>query len=316
MQFLDRTVLRLLDHDERAAILTPDVGSHVLSAAFVFGNVEVGNVTGVTVRSMELLPSAAERQPVEMTFFDPASMARWEASGELRPAYPHAVADARVELLLTTETRLAQSSVVRVDTESLDDLANLDAVDAQIVALDGALPAAPADLANRRFTVLKELMTNRFTQPDDLDIDAFMQRNNIETIDDLLAFLSEPKHTERVEVEIVVDGTSPSRIVNHRVIAAVRIEENPIARLHAVVEEVQTNRTVMAAAMESASVPAGMQDRAGVPVIVVFDVAALDDDDLPVPQGQDPQTPDEKRAARLAELQTRLTPVGIALAPI
>lgn len=315
MQFLDRTVLRLLDHDERAAVLTPNVGDRVLSAAFVFGNAEVGDVTGVTVRSLDLLPSAAERQPVEMTFFDPTSMARWEASGELRPAYPHAVADARVELLLTTETRLVQSSIVRVDTESLDDLANLETLDAQILALDGALPAAPADLADRRFTVLKELMHDRFTQPDDLDIDAFMQRHHISSIDDLLTFLSEPQHTERVEVEIVVDGTFPSRIVNHRVIAAIRIEENPIVRLHAVIEEVQANRAVMAA-MESASVPAGMQERAGVPVIVVFDAAALDDADLPIPQGQDPQTPDEKRAARLAELQTRLIPVGIALAPI
>lgn len=317
MQFIDRTLLRLADADERAAVLTPVVGNHLLAAAFVFGNVEVGEVTGVSVRDIELLPSVAERQTFEGAVIHPVSSMRWEGTASVRVAAPHAVVDARAELLLTTETRVADTAVERIETENLGDLADLAAVDARIVADDGTLPADPDALAARRFGALKTLLHERFTQPDDFEVDGFFAAKGIDTVDELMAYLSPPRHPERVEMDIVIDGTLPSRIVNHRVIAGIHIDEDPVARLHSVVDEIQVARGLLAEATEVARTPSGMTARTSLPFVLVFAEGALDDDDLPFPSGSPPPAdPAAQRAARLTELQARLTPLGIALAPI
>jgi hypothetical protein len=317
VQFVDRTLLRLADADERAAVLTPVVGNRLLAAAFVFGNVEVGEVTGVSVRDIELLPPVGEHQTFEGALMQPSNGMRWEAMATARVAAPHATVDARVELFLTTETRLADTSIERVDTEHLGDLADLAAVDSRIVADDGALPTDRDDLAARRFSALKMLLHERFSQPDDFEVDGFFAAKGIDTVDELLAYLSSPRHPERVEMELVVDGTLPSRIVNHRVIAAIHIDENPVARLHAVLDEIHVARGLMVEATEVVRTPAGMTARNGLPFVLVFDQSALDDADLPFPSGSPlPGDADAQRAARLAELQNRLTPFGLALAPI
>ena len=317
MQFLDRTLLRLTDATERTALLTPAVGDRLLHASFIVDNVEVGEVTGVSVRDVDLLPSVSERQMVDAAVIHPATGMRWEGTGAVRVMAPHATVDARVELLLTCETRLADTSVERVDTEHLGDLADLAAVDARIIADDGALPAEPEQLADRRFVALKTLLHERFTQPDDFEVDGFFEAKGIDTVDELLAFLSPPSNPERVEMELVIDGTLPSRIVNHRVVAGVHIEEDPIARLHATIDEIQVARALLLASTETARTPTGMTERTGLPFVLVFDEGALDDPDLPLPAGAPPPAnPAAELAARLTELQRRLTPLGIALAPL
>jgi hypothetical protein len=316
VQFLDRTLLRLTDATERSAVFTPAVGDRLLSAAFAFRNVEVGEVTGVSVRDIEILPAVTEHQQFNGTFMDPVSAMRWDASGQIGAVVPHAVSDARLDVLLTTETRIADTSVTRLESSSLEDLASLDAVDARIVAEDGSLPTAAGPLALRRFTALKGMLHERFTVPDDFDVDGFFERKHIDNVDQLLAFLSPPRHPERIEMELVIDGTLPSRIVNHRVVAATHIEENPIARLHATIDAIQVNRTLLVSAIEAARPPSGMEPRTALPFVLIFDAVSLDDDDLPFPTGVNPTTAPAKRNARLTELQTRLTPFGIALAPI
>ena len=317
MQFLDRSFLRLTDATERAALLTPAVGNRLLHAAFIVDNVEVGEVTGVSVRDVDLLPSVGERQTVDAAVTHPPTGMRWEAIGSVRVAAPHATVDARAELLLTCETRLADTSIERVETEHLGDLADLAVVDARIVADDGALPGDPQQLATRRFTALKTLLHERFTRPEDFEVDGFFEAKGIDTVDELLAHLSPPRHPERVEMEIVTDGTLPSRLVNHRVVAGIHIEEDPVARLHATVDEIQVARALLLAGTETARTPAGMTDRTGLPFVLVFDEGALDDADLPLPPGAPPPAgAAAQRAARLTELQRRLTPLGIALAPV
>jgi hypothetical protein len=316
VQFLDRTLLRLTDANERTSLFSPAVGNRVLEAAYIFHNVEVGDVTGVSVRDIELLPAVTERQNIDAAVIHPTTGMRWEASGTTGVLMPHAVADARIELFLTAETRVADTSVQRVETETLQDLADLDAVDARIVADDGVLPADETQLAQRRFSALKTMMHERFSQPDDFEVDSFFERKGITNVDALLAFLDTPHHPHRVELELVIDGTLPSRIVNHRVIAAVCIEENPVDRLHAVIQEIQVNRSALAKSTESAQAPSGMVDRTPLPFVLVFSDLALDDDDLPLPIGVNPADDAARRIARLNELQRRLVPFGIALAPI
>jgi hypothetical protein len=317
VQFTDRTLLRLTDATERAAVLSAAVGDRLLSAAFVFDAADVGEVTGVSVRDIEILPSVAERQVLEGAFHQPMNGVRWEGTASVRVGAPHATVDARAELFLTTETRVAETSVERVEIEHLGDLADVAAVDGRIVADDGALPADPEALATRRFGALKTMVHERFSQPDDFAVDSFFEARDVDTFDELLALLSPPRRPGRVEMELVIDGTLPSRIVNHRVITGVHIEQDPVARLHAVVDEIQVARTLMADATEVATAPSGMTDRTGLPFVLVFAEAALDDDDLPFPSGTPaPADPAARRAARLSELQRRLTPLGIALAPI
>lgn len=317
MQFVDRTLLRLADSAERAAVLTPAVGDRLLSAAFVFDSVEVGEVTGVSVRDIELLPSVAECQLLDGAFYQPMSGVRWEASASLRVGAPHATVDGRAELFLTTETRIAHTSVEDVQVEHLGSLADLGAVDARIVADDGALPGDEQALADRRFGALKTMLLERFTEPADFDVDRYFETKGVDGIEELMTFLSPPHHPARVGMELVVDGTLPSRIVNHRVITGVHIDEDPVSRLHAVVDDIQVARALMAEATEVARTPSGMIARTGMPFVLVFAEAALEDQDLPLPAGvPTPADPAARRTARLTELQRRLTPLGIALAPI
>lgn len=315
MRFLDRTILRLIDPTERASILTPTVGDRLLAAAFVFQNVEVGGVTGVSVRDVELLPSVVERRQLEGVFFHAATGNRWDGTAMIGTHIPKGAVDARIELFLTTETRIADTSVERVEVEALGEVADLAVVDARIIAEDGGLPNA-ALLGARRYAELKEMVHERFEEADEFDVDAFFERNGISNVEELLEYLLPPRYPQRVELELTVNGTLPSRIANHRIIAGVHIEENPVERLHAVIEEIQISRALLAANTETAQTPSGMLARAALPYLLVFAEPALDDDDLPLPAGVEAVTESDRRDARLRELQTRLQPFGVALAPV
>lgn len=316
MQFLDRTLLRLTDPAERLGVLTPAVGDRLLRAAYVFNSVEVGEVTGVSVRDVDILPAVHQPQRVDGAFMDQASGMRWEGTGTIGASPPLATAHARIEVLLTTETRVVDTSIQAVESDALHDLAEVDLVDARIVADDGALPGDPGALATRRFSALKTMVHERFAQPAEFDADGLFDTTGVDTFDELLAYLSPSGYAQHLRLDLVVDGTLPSHIVNHRVIAAVHIDEDPVARLKAVVQEIQTGRALMEAGTETAVPPRGMAARTGLPYMLIFAGDALDDDDLPVPVGSNPGTPAARRSARLTELQTRLQPFGIALATI
>lgn len=316
MELVDRTLLRLTDQTERSALLTPAVGDRLFRAAFVFSNVEVGQVTGVTVRDIELLPAVPDLQRFDATFAQLGESNRWETFGTLGTPRGRAAADARIEVLLTTETRVAETSIESVKAERLDDLADLGRVDARIVAEDGSLPAAAGTLATRRFTALRTMLLERFTQPADFDVDAFLETRGLDSIDSLVTYLSAPRHPERLELEMVIDGTLPSRVRNHRVVAAVKVGPDPVSHLREAVEEIRVARSLLEQATEAAVPPSGMTARSGLPFLLMFPATSLDDNDLPLPAGSSPGSAAARRDARLRELQRRLEPTGIALATI
>ncbi|WP_420451189.1 hypothetical protein [Ilumatobacter sp.] len=316
MDFTDRTLLRLTDDDERRAVLSPAVGTRILGAAFEFSNIEVGDVTGVTVRDIELLPAALASQRFDGLAREQSGSTQWEFSASLLATNPTSSAHARLELGLTTETRRADTSVERIEIESLSDLADLDQVDARIVTDDGSLPTDLDELDRRRLDELSEMLGERMTVPGDFNAELFLAARDISTLNGLMVALQEPQYTSRVELELVVDGSLPSSIQTHRVVAAAIIEPDPFNRLAELVERVQTGRAVMERSTETASPPGGMRSRVGLPYVVIIPMAALDDSDLPFVAGASPTTADAERASRLDELQRRLTPFGVALATV
>lgn len=102
MQFRDRTLLRLLDHVERAALLTTAVGDGLLAAAFAPKGAEVdggpdpgtgaavGPVTAVTARQVTLLPVAVARQRVDAQVHDVQTNHHWQVSAAIPQPIPHA----------------------------------------------------------------------------------------------------------------------------------------------------------------------------------------------------------------------------------
>lgn len=316
MQFIDRTLFRLADATESSEVFTPEVGSRVLAAGFVFNNVEVGEATGVTVRDVELMPAAARLQRFEGSFFHPTTGSRWDGTGSMLVTGTTSAAHARLELRITTETRIADTSVERIDFEAVNDLADVAVVDARIVADDGALPATATALGIRRFEALKKLLFERFTQPADVDIDQFIAKRGITTFDELIGAFQPPNHVARLELEMVVNGTLPPGIETHRVIAAAVIDDDPFAHVIDLVERIQLGRAALELASETAAPPQGMNARFGLPFVVIFPESVLDDGDLPMPSGANPGDDAQRRALRLSELQDRLVTFGIALAPI
>lgn len=316
MRFVDRALLQLAHPADRAAVLTPTVGDRLLGAAFEFRNVEVGPVTGVTIRDVELLPAVPDLRRFDATFAQVGGDLRWEVTGTLGATRGRAAADARIEVLLTTETRVAETTVTSVTTEGLQDVGDLDLVDARIVTDDGALPTDPQDLEDRRLATIKALLLERFSQPNDFDIDAFADARGLTTVPSMVGYLSSPRHPQRLELDLVIDGTLPSRVVNHRVVAGVLVDPDPVANLREAVEQVRIARSSLEPATEAAVPPSGMAARTELPFLLVCGEDAFDDDDLPLPQGTNPTTPAARRAARLDELQRRLQPTGIALAAL
>ena len=316
MDFLDRTLLRLLDPTERATIFTPAIGDRALSAAFEARNIEIGAATGVVARDVDLLPDATSLTELRGTVTDPMSGTRWDLQGSLDSANPTTAAHAIVDLRVTTEIRRAASSIESVDTAILAGLADAATVDARIVAEDGALPAGLEQLDRRRYVALKAELLDRLTIPGDVDIDVLGERLGGGTFTGLMAALGAPNHLTNVAVEIVVDGSLPAFVATHRVIAGVRIEEDPIAELLDVLERVKLGASALAGRVEPAPPPDGMVARRSLPFVVIFPEETLDDVDLPIPAGSNPGTALARRAAHLTELQTRLIRSGIALAPI
>ena len=315
MQFRDRTLLRLVDTAERAAILTADVGDRLLRAAYRFDHAAVGTVTGVAVRDASLLPTSWFPQRVEAQVLAPTSGTRWEAAAELRLADPTVGADAQLDVTLTTTVRGVTTEVTSVRTRSLAGVGAESDVDARIVTEDGALPAGEAALATRRFTALRDIVRDELSTAAEVDLDATLEQSGVTTYADLRHVLDAPNHPMLLALTLVSDATGPDRATNVRVVAAVTVVAEPFADLAGLLTELQVARARIASGADPLPPPAGMTPRTPVPFLVLFPITALDDADLPVAAGSNP-TPAQRRAARLTELGTRLQPLGVALAPV
>jgi hypothetical protein len=314
MDFRDRGILRLLDADERAELLTNQVGDRLLAAAYLFDDVAVGQVTSVAVRDVSLLPVVWPPQRVEASVLDPPTGHRWEAMAEIRMHSPELAADAQLDVLLTASTLGVETTIDRVETDLLGDLADLAAIDARIVAEDGALPPEGPDREQRRATALRAMLHERFETDDEVaaGLDAIFDRRGLGDLAALRDFLAAPRLTERLALTMVTDSTRPATARTYRVVAAVVVGA-PDAPLRETLAVVQRGRARIGEAADPPAVPAGMRPRTPIPYLVVLPETLLDDADLPLPAGvAPPADPDQLRAARLTELTTRLRPLGVA----
>jgi hypothetical protein len=318
MDFRDRGILRLIDADERAELLTNQVGDRLLAAAYFFDNVAVDPITSIAVRDVSLLPVVWPPQRAEASVLDPPTGHRWEATAEIRMLSPELAADAQLDVLLTASTLGVETTIDRVETEPLGDLADLTAIDARIVAEDGALPPEGPGREQRRATALRAMLHERFETDDEVaaGLDVILDRRGMIDLAALRDFLGAPRLTERLALTMVTDSTRPAAARTYRVVAAV-VVATPDAPLYETLAAVQRGRARIGEAADPPAVPAGMRPRTPVPYLVVLPTALLDDEELPLPTGVTPPTdPDDLRATRLTELATRLRSLGIAPAVV
>jgi hypothetical protein len=316
VQFRDRALLRLLADDPQADVLAPAVGTRVLAATFDPRNAEIGEATGVELRRLTLAPGAAVTTELRGAADGLGGTGRWDLSGAIVRHDTDPAADALVELVVTAETRTVATEVTGVRIASLADVGDLDAVDARIVATDGALPASPDALDARRLDEMATMLIERAEVPDELDVSALLARWHVDSANELATRLQPPHHASLVGLDLVIDATLPSRVANHPTTLAVLVREDPVADLLTLLVDVQRARTALAGAVSQPRPPVGAELRTALPVLVVCADAAFDDDDLPLPAGPAPGDPAAARRARLSALGTRLAPHGIALAPL
>ena len=327
VQFSDRTLLRLADATERSAILSNDVGRRILDCTYRFTQ-PLQRVTAIRVRGVEV----AAPVPDEVTFhgrvwqLDTAMQA--EADGSLNGYIRRSIIDAHLDVVVTASTRPVNATVEAVEVDHIDDIVDLQAVDARIVAEDGAIPAGSDDLDARRLDVMKARFRERFQATEDfvvnelgvgsgVDVDAFLSEYGVATAAGFVDLLQERGHSLRVAMDIVIEPEAAFRNVEFEVPLSVKVAEDPVARLRETVEEIQVARGMLGRAGERRVSSTTPQTQNDLPFLLVFSIESLDDGDLPLPAGS-PQggTREQLRERRLAELGRRLQPVGVALAPV
>lgn len=310
MRFTDRTILRLADPTERAALFTPAVGAALLAAAYVFDEVAVGEVTAVTVRSVALAPVVHPLRQMAATAREIMSGVQWQVAADLPPA-PTPAGHAVVEVDVTASVRGVVSDVVDVASTELSSLADLDVIDALVVAADGALPTDPEVLARRRYEELVGAIAARFTHTDPADVEAALHRRGMTTLDPLRAYLSAPNAVQRLALTVVTDSTAPAADRSYRLKALVHVAEDVTTELTSALAAIALARAALRAGTDPPAVPTGMSARLDHPAVLVVPRSGLDDTDLPLPAGPPPTESDALRAARLAELTTRLRTAAV-----
>jgi hypothetical protein len=316
VQFRDRALLRLLGDDPQADVLAAAVGTRVLAAAFDPRNAELGDATGVELRRLALAPGASAVAEVHGAADAMGASMRWDVSGSIVRHDSIPAADALVEVIVTAETRTVATEVTGVRIASLADVGDLEAVDARIVAADGALPADAAALDSRRLDEMTAMLVERSEVPAELDVPTLLDRWGVQSASELAARLQPPHHASLVGLDLVIDASLPARVANHPATLAVLLREDPVADLLAVMTDVQRARTALAGSVTQPRPPAGAELRTALPVLVVCAEASFDDDDLPLPAGPLPADPAAARRARVSALGQRLAPHGVALAPL
>ncbi|MFE1438637.1 hypothetical protein [Streptomyces sp. NPDC058739] len=311
MRFRDRALLRLLDADERAALLTAEVGDRLLKTAFVAREATVGPVTAVVTRQVSLMPTSRTPQPVEAHLYDIQSTHQWRLTAQLPPAGPAVDADARLDLTLLASRAGVQTSVTGVSVDDLGDIAALEAVDARIVTEDGSLPTDAQALRERRLTSLVGILEDRFETSAEAPLGDLLRAHGT-TFEDLRARLSTPHHPLRLRLEMVEDGTKPATETAFKLLCVAFVLDGPLDDLAARLAEIQLGMARTAASAELPQPPPGTAVRAATPALLLFPETALDDGDLPADStGIDPTDTARLRAARLTELITRLGHIGI-----
>ncbi|MEU6273026.1 hypothetical protein ABZ871_11530 [Streptomyces populi] len=311
MRFRDRALLRLLDADERAALLTAEVGDHLLAAAFLAQEAAVGPVTAVVTRQVTLMPTSRTLQPVEAHLFDIQSTRQWRLAAQLPLTGPTVDADARLDLTLLASRSGVQTSVTEVSVDDLGGIAALDAVDARIVAEDGSLPSDADTLRERRLASLVGLLEERFETTGQAPLGDLLRSRGL-TFEELRASLSTPHNPLRLRLKLVEDATKPATETAFKVVCVAFALDGPLDDLAARLAGVRVGMARTAASAELPQAPSGTAVRTATPALLLFPETALDDGDLPADStGIDPADTARLRAARLTELATRLRHIGI-----
>ena len=309
MQFVDRTLLRLADAGERTAIFTPLVGANLLAAAYVFDESDIGEASAVTVRAVTLAPLVHAQRALAASGREVNSASQWQVVAELPPE--HAVAaHAVIETDIATSFRGVTSEVVELDSSDLSDVANLEAVDARILATDGSLPGDAETLATRRFEELVTAIGEHFTEVPAQAVAAALDDNSLTDFDTLMAYFLPPHIGSRLAMTVVTDSTTTPITASYRIKSLVWVTEHLDQELATALREVALARAALAAGVDPQPRPSGMTIRSEYPLALLFPVENLDDDDLPFPEGPVPVGQSQRRTARLAELSTRLRSVA------
>ncbi|MCM2424862.1 hypothetical protein [Streptomyces sp. RKAG337] len=317
MQFRDRTLLRLLDPVERAAVLTPRLGDRLLAAAFVPSDATAGPVSAVVARQVTLLPSDWNPHQVDAQVHDVQSSRQWRMSATVPLGPPSPGADARLDLTLVAGLQGVATSVTGVEAEPLDGIADVTAVDAEIVRQDGSLPPEGNARQARRLTVLRALLGARFETADAAPLEALLDQRGLTTFESLQAYLSPPNAAQRLRLAVVEEAAPPVPDAAFKLICLVYVHAQPFDDLAGRLADVQLARARGADNADMPRPPAGMTVRAALPALLLFPEAALDDSGLPLPAGPAPPTgADALREARLTELTARLREVGVVPVPL
>ncbi|MEV1289113.1 hypothetical protein [Micromonospora sp. NPDC049679] len=291
-------------------MFTTSIGDALLSAAYVFDQVAVGTVSAVSVRAVMLAPVVHPQRAVAATARETTSVDHWQLTADL-PAQPAVAGHAVVEVELTAAVRGVVSEVVEVTAADLSGLADLDAIDARVVAADGALPADPALLARRRFEELLAAIAEHFGEVPSTAVATTLRDRGITDLETLLAFLAPPHAVHRLALTVVTDSTVPPTERTYRLTALVHIIDDLDDGLAPALTQISLTRATLAGGTEPLPAPTGMSARLEYPALLVVPLASLDDEDLPFPTGPPPVEPDARRAARLAELTTRLRTTAV-----
>lgn len=310
MRFTDRTLLRLADPAERAALLSPEVGGALLRAAYVLDEVALGDVTAVHVRAVTLTPVVHPARTAAATARESMAATLWQVSVDLQ-APPAPAGQAFLEVDVTATTRGVVSEVVAVASTDLSALADLDALDARIVAADGALPGDPTARDARRAEALRDALVAAFPDTDPAAVRAALDARGLVSLPGLRAWLEPPNRVERLALTVVTDSTAPATDRTYRVRALVAVVEDLGAGMAEALTALSLARATLAAGSDPQPVQTGMTPRLEYPALLLTPVDGLDDDDLPFPAGQNPNGAGARRAARLAELTTRLRPAAV-----
>ncbi|WP_030795974.1 hypothetical protein [Streptomyces sp. NRRL S-337] len=311
MRFRDRALLRLLDTDERAALLTTEVGDRLLQTAFLPQEATVGPVTAVVTRQVSLMPTSRTPQPLEAHLYDIQSTHQWRLAAQLPLTGPTVDADARLDLTLLASRAGVQTSVTEVSVDDLGDIAALDTVDARIVAEDGSLPTEAQALGERRLTSLVDILEDRFETTGEAPLGDLLRRRAL-TFEELRAGLSTPHNPLRLRLKLVEDATKPATETAFKVLCVAFVLDGPLDDLASRLAEIQLGMARVAASVDLPQPPPGIAVRTATPALLLFPDTALDDGDLPADStGIDPSDTAHLRAARLTELTTRLRHIGI-----
>ncbi|NEW69874.1 hypothetical protein [Streptomyces rhizosphaericus] len=312
MQFRDRTLLRLLDPDEQARLLTAQVGDRVLRVAFTADEALIGPVTNVVVRQVSALPVSWNARRLDAQMYDLQSSHQWRLSAEVPMAGPSVDADAQLDLTLVASRIGVASAVTDAQVEALHGIGDLEAVDARIMAEDGALPPEGPARQARRLTALRAVLDDRFETSDQAPLDLVLRQRGLTSFEGLQEHLSPPHIPQRLRLRVVEDATKPAADAAFKVQCLAYAVERPFDDLAVRLADIQVAAARVAANAEPSRPPAGTAVRAAVPALLLFPESALDDPDLPeAPEGVDPSDTAGHRAARLNALAGRLQHLGV-----